>query len=61
MKEQEIRMTLENAHLYEEELENELKKLCSKSKALRFYPSTWKAIESYERAINRIRKRREKK
>jgi len=54
----EIRMTMDEAHIYEIELEKELRKLNPKSKALRFYGSTWEAIESYNRAIFRIKKRR---
>ena len=43
-------MNLEQAHKYEEELREELKELGKLPDII--YPSTWKAIEEYEKILN---------
>lgn len=60
MNEHEIRIGIAQAHEYELLLEKELRSLNPKSKALKYYPSVWKAIYSYEKAIRRIKKSRER-
>lgn len=51
------RMTLAEAHEYEDILKFELLELDPENKALKYYGSVWEAISSYTDAINEIRKR----
>lgn len=60
-KTRQIGMPLDEAQEYELQLEKELRSLNPKSKALRYYPSVWIAIQSYQIAIRRIEKRRERR
>lgn len=61
MNEQEKRIGIAQAHEYELLLEKELRSLNPKSKALKYYRSVWKAIDTYEHSIRRIRKSRERR
>jgi hypothetical protein len=46
-----IGLTLEEAHQLEDELERELKRQNPKHPALKFYGSTYKAIDAYYEAL----------
>lgn len=50
-----MRMTIEEAHMYEDELEKELREKDPTNKALKYYGSTWKAIDSYNAALKELK------
>lgn len=51
-------MRIDEAHVYEDELREELKKLAPNHPAIAkvYYPSTWKAIDTYEQALEELKK-----
>lgn len=48
-------ITIEEAHIYEEQLEKELREKDPTNNALKYYGSTWKAIDSYNAALKKLR------